>query len=177
MTIHSDHPFLSPEAERSPLRRFRGRMVLPVTLWTAGYADRRAGWTVSSLMVADGQPAELLGLVDQDCDLADLAIRSGRVAVSLLGWEHRGLADAFAGLAPAPGGPFRLAGWTHTAWGPVLTETAAWLGANLVPGRPGHAGWGLLIRAVVAEVHLSAAAPGQSLGYLHGRYLAADVNG
>src|SRR6478609_3176433 len=51
VSIHSEHPFLPPEGERDPLRRFRGRMPQPVTLWCAGDEARRAGWTVSSLLV------------------------------------------------------------------------------------------------------------------------------
>ena len=71
VTIHSDHPFLPPEGERSPLRRFRGRMVAPVSLWTAYAGERRVGWTVSSLLVADGPEPMLLGLLDPDADLTE----------------------------------------------------------------------------------------------------------
>ena len=116
MTIHREHPFATPEGDRRPVRRLRGRLPLPVTVWTSAYGGRRAGWTVSSMMVADGEPAEILGLVDAESDLADLIEESGTVAVSLLGWGDRGLAEVFAGLAPAPGGPFRTgAAWTDTA--------------------------------------------------------------
>src|SRR3712207_8867521 len=47
---------------------------------------------------------ELLGLVDEESDLVDLMAGSDTVVVNLLAWEQRFLADAFAGLAPAPGG-------------------------------------------------------------------------
>ena len=60
-------------------------MPLPVSVWAAARGSRRAGWTVSSLVVADGEPAVALGLVDEDSDLADLLADSGPVAVSLLG--------------------------------------------------------------------------------------------
>ena len=96
------------------MRRFRGRMPSPVSVWTAERAGRRAGWTVSSMLVADGEPAQVLGLVDEDSDLADLVTGGGPIAVSLLGGHHRGLADAFAGVTPAPGGAFRLGTWTET---------------------------------------------------------------
>ena len=56
MTIHGDHPFLPPESERSPVRRFRGRLPSPVGLWTTAYDGKRAGLTVSSMLVADGEP-------------------------------------------------------------------------------------------------------------------------
>ena len=50
MTIHSGHPF-ADGVPRDPVRQLRGRLVSPVTLWTAGDADRRAGLTVSSTEV------------------------------------------------------------------------------------------------------------------------------
>jgi 3-hydroxy-9,10-secoandrosta-1,3,5(10)-triene-9,17-dione monooxygenase reductase component len=117
VTIHSQHPFLPPESDRDPLRRFRGRMAQPVTLWCAGASGSRAGWTVSSMLVADGDPPEVLGLLDEEADLAQLVGATGAVAISLLRWEHRMLAEAFAGLAPAPGGPFKLSTWRETPWG------------------------------------------------------------
>ena len=81
VTIHSEHPFLPPEGERSPVRRFRGRMPSPVSVWTAERDGRRAGWTVSSILVADGDPALVLGLVDEDSELADLVSGGGPIAV------------------------------------------------------------------------------------------------
>jgi flavin reductase (DIM6/NTAB) family NADH-FMN oxidoreductase RutF len=171
VTIHSDHPFLPPESDRDPLRRFRGRMPTPVSVWTTALQHRRAGWTVSSMIVADGEPAELLGLVDEDSALADLVGASRTVAVSLLSWEQRGLADAFAEAAPAPGGPFRLGSWTDTAWGPVLDGARGWLGARL-PEPSGHAGWALLLRGTVEHVQIDSTATGEALGYLRGRYRA-----
>ena len=110
MTIHSEHPFLPPEEDRSPVRRLRGRVGSPVTLWTAYDRGRHpVGLTVSSALVAHGDPGWELGLVDPDSDLWAAVERAGRLAVSVLRWPHRSLADAFAGVAPAPGGPFRLA--------------------------------------------------------------------
>jgi flavin reductase (DIM6/NTAB) family NADH-FMN oxidoreductase RutF len=175
VTIHSEHPFLPPDSERSPLRRFRGRLPSPVTVWTSAVDGERAGWTVSSTLVADGQPAEVLGLVDEDSDLATLMPRARTVAVSLLGWEHRGMADAFAGTAPAPGGPFRLGTWTDTPWGPVLADAVGWIGARLLPGDLGHAGWALLVRATIEQVHLNEADL-DSLMHLRGRYRRVETS-
>ena len=51
--IHDTDPFAVPAAERSPMRRLRGRLPAAVTLWTAyGAADRPAGLTVSSKILA-----------------------------------------------------------------------------------------------------------------------------
>ncbi|MCW2811413.1 MAG: flavin reductase [Friedmanniella sp.] len=172
MTIHSEHPFLSPEGDRSPLRRLRGRTPAPVSVWTTGDRDRRTGWTVSSFLLADGEPAELLGLLDEDSDLAAQLMGTGTVAVSLLGWAHRGLADVFAELAPAPGGPFTRGTWVDTAWGPVLTDAAGWVGARLRPETPTHAGWGLLVRATVEHVEVGELPADGVLESFRGRYRA-----
>lgn len=169
MSIHADHPFLPPEGQRDPLRRLRGRLPAAVSVWTTEADGRQAGWTVSSFLLADGAPAELLGLLDEESELADLLATSGTVAVSLLAWPHRFLADAFAGLAPAPGGPFRLARWTPTPWGPVLDGAVGWVGARLSQPLDTHAGWGLLVRASVEQVVLDAA-DAAVLTSVRGRY-------
>jgi hypothetical protein len=51
--IHSSDPFATPEQDKSPVRRLRGRLASAVTLWTA---PGPAGLTVSSMLVADGDP-------------------------------------------------------------------------------------------------------------------------
>ena len=101
MTIHDTHPFADPDPD--PVRRLRGRLGGAVTLVTAGDADGRAGLTVSSLMVANGDPAHVLLLVDPDSDLADVVQRTGRAVVQLLSWSHRDLAEAFAGSGAGAG--------------------------------------------------------------------------
>lgn len=173
MTIHREHPFATPGEDRSPLRRFRGRLTSAVSVWTALGAGRRAGWTVSSFLVADGEPGEVVGVVDEDSDLAELLTHpeaEPSVVVNLLGWEHRGLADAFAGQAPAPGGVFRLGEWTESEWGPVLLGSAGWIGARLPAAPPTHAGWGLLVRASVEHVELPPVPPDGLLAHVRGRY-------
>lgn len=157
MTIHSEHPFASPEGERDPVRRFRGRLGAAVVLWTAGAEarpDERAGLPVSSTMVVAGDPPHVLGLLDPDSDLAELVQRSGAAVVQVLQWQHRHLADAFAGLAPAPGGVFRMAQWTQSPWGPVLDDASAWAGVRLAAGDLTPVGWSLLVDTVIEQVEL-----------------------
>jgi flavin reductase (DIM6/NTAB) family NADH-FMN oxidoreductase RutF len=155
VTIHSDHPFATPEPERDPVRRLRGRLAAPVTLWTSRDADGDpVGLTVSSMLIADGQPAMALALVDPDSDLWDALEVSRVAAVQVLGWPHRALAEAFAGLAPAPGGPFRLASWVDTDWGPVLSDASAWAGVRLVDAAPHRVGWAVAAEAVVERVEI-----------------------
>ncbi len=131
MTIHSEHPFVPPEGDRDPLRRLRGQLPAPVTVWTAGTGRGRRGLTVSSVLVAAGDPAHVLGLVDEEADL--WAEPPTTLVVNVLGPGHAYLADAFAGTAPAPGGPFTQGEWSDSDWGPVLADAAAWVGARLVP--------------------------------------------
>jgi flavin reductase (DIM6/NTAB) family NADH-FMN oxidoreductase RutF len=172
VTIHSGHPFLEPESERDPARRLRGRLGGAVTLWTTGSGPTRAGLTVSSVIVAAGDPARVLGLVDPDSDLALAAEESGTAVVALLSWRHRDLADAFAGVAPAPGGVFRLGAWTGTAWGPLLEGVSAWAGVRLEgPGRP--VGWSLLLEGVIEDVVVAETGPEDDAPLVHrrGRYL------
>ena len=153
VTIHSEHPFLEPESERDPARRLRGRIGGTVTLWTAGSGDARRGLTVSSVLVATGRPARVLGLLDRDSDLALALEDTGTAILGLLQWRHRDLADAFAGVAPAPGGVFRLGSWTQTPWGPLLDGVSAWAGIRV--GGPGReVGWSLLVDGAVEHVEI-----------------------
>ncbi|GAA4366661.1 flavin reductase family protein [Nocardioides caricicola] len=144
MTIHDTHPFADPDPD--PVRRFRGRLTGTVALLTSD----RAGLTVSSLMVANGEPARVLALVDPDSDLADAVERTGRAVVQLLSWSHRDLAEAFAGTAPAPGGPFRMAAFEDTTWGPRLADAHSWAGVRVESAV--EVGWSLLLTCVVEEV-------------------------
>jgi len=160
VTIHAEHPFAEPEDSRDQVRRFRGRLGGAVSLWTSGGADGgppRAGLTVSSLVVAAGDPGHVLALVDPDSDLADTVRATGRAVVQLLEWPHRDLAEAFAGTAPAPGGLFTLGTWEQTAWGPRFEGASAWAGLRIEPD-PREVGWSLLLDGVVEEVHLGATA-------------------
>ena len=123
------------------------------------------------MLVAAGRPARVLGLVDPDSDLALATEATGTAVVGLLQWPHRDLADAFAGVAPAPGGMFRLGTWTQTSWGPLLQGVSAWAGIRLdAPGR--GVGWSLLLEGVVEHVEiLSEEAP---LVHRRGRYERPD---
>jgi len=167
VTIHSEHPFLEPESDRDPVRRLRGRLGGSVTLWTSGDESDRVGLTVSSLMVAAGEPGRVLALVDPDSDLSDRLRDTGRAVVQLLGWEDRGLADAFAGTAPAPGGPFRMAEFERTPWGPRLVGSTVWAGVSLES--VAEAGWSALVTCTIDEVTIGDDVP--PLVHRRGRYL------
>ncbi|ROR90466.1 flavin reductase family protein [Nocardioides aurantiacus] len=151
MTIHTAHPFADPDPD--PVRRLRGRLGGAVTLWTAGDLDgTHAGLTVSSVMVGRGEPGHVLGLVDPDSDFRDVVGATGRAVVHLLQWRHRDLAEAFAGLLPSPGGPFRAAGWEPGSHGPVLLPATSHALVEVVDVR--EVGWSDLIDARVVDVVL-----------------------
>ncbi|GAA1769002.1 hypothetical protein GCM10009795_014070 [Nocardioides hankookensis] len=168
MTIHDTHPFTDPDPD--PVRRLRGRLGGAVTLVTAGDAEGRAGLTVSSLMVANGDPAHVLMLVDPDSDLADVVARTGRAVVQMLSWSHRDLAEAFAGSAPAPGGPWRMGSFEDTPWGPRLADTTTWVGLSLES--VGDVGWSSLLTCVVQDVAVGE--DDAPLVHRRGRYVRPD---
>jgi 3-hydroxy-9,10-secoandrosta-1,3,5(10)-triene-9,17-dione monooxygenase reductase component len=166
VTIDPSDPFATPEHLRSPVRRLRGRLPAAVTLWTARDPDGRpAGLTVSSTLVADGDPGRLLGLLDDESELWTAAQASGRFAVQLLEPADRQLADRFAGLMPAPGGLFGGEDWLDTEYGPVLAGRENWAGCRLDGVRP--LGWGLLIEATIEQIEL---ADGEPLLHYRGRF-------
>jgi flavin reductase (DIM6/NTAB) family NADH-FMN oxidoreductase RutF len=171
VSIHSEHPFLTPEPDRDPVRRARGRLNAPVTVWAAGSGRSRAGLTVSSIMIAEGQPAEVVGLLNPDSALAESLQPGTAVAVSVLSGRDRLVADVFAGISPSPGGMFRTGSWSDTDWGPVLDGVPVWIGARLVQDEPIRIGWSALVRARIETVRLADLTEGdQALGYLRGRY-------
>lgn len=167
MTIHSDHPFLEPQSSRDVARRLRARTGGVVSLWTSGAGEAQAGLTVSSMMVAPGDPAEVLALVDPDSDLFDALEQTGRAVVQLLRWEHHQLADIFAGVVPAPGGPFRQGEFEQTEWGPRLTDVTTWAGLQLRSAEP--AGWSILVSCTIDHAVLGDEP--DPLVHRRGRYL------
>jgi len=171
VTIHASHPFPTPE---DPVRRLRGRLGGRVSLWTTGgegsaaspSSASQAGLTVSSVMVANGDPARVLGLLDPDSDLRDVLEVTGVAVVQLLHWQHRGLAEAFGGTAPAPGGPFRSGDFTRTDWGPRLADASTWTGVRVESIVP--VGWSVLATCVVERLEVGD--DEQPLLHRRGRY-------
>ena len=168
MTIHSTDPFATPDEDKSAVRRLRGRLAAPVTLWTT---TGPAGLTVSSTLVADGDPGRVLGLIDDESDFWEALETSGRFAVVTLSPGDRQLADRFAGLMPAPGGLFAGDAWTDTGYGPVPAGSDTWAGCRLESSRV--LGWALLVEAVIEKVE--AGPSPHPLIHYRGRY--HELNG
>lgn len=169
MTIHSDHPFLPPREQRQPARRLRSLLPSPVSVWASGSGRKRDGWTISSMLVANGEPAQLIALVDEDCDWWEVFRETTHAVVNVLGPGQGPVSDVFARVAPSPGGPFRTGAWEDTEYGPKLVGAAAWAFVSLLPEKPEAVGWGILIRARVDEIEIADRVA--ALEHRNGRYL------
>lgn len=159
MTIHKDHPF---PTDPDQARRLRGRLGGAVALVTT----HDEGLTVSSVLVALGEPARVILLLDPDADLTHDLQEARRGVLQLLHWRHRPLAEAFAGQAPAPGGPFRLAEWEQTDSGRRLADAATWAEIEVEDVR--EVGWSLEVACRLVVVHMGEDA--QPLEHRRGRY-------
>jgi 3-hydroxy-9,10-secoandrosta-1,3,5(10)-triene-9,17-dione monooxygenase reductase component len=165
MTTGPD-PFATPLELRDPARRLRGRLTAPVTLWTAGDGDHRAGLTVSSILVAEGEPALVLGLIGPLSELWEAVARTGALVVHVLAEGDRRLAERFAGVLPSPGGSFQGLSLEQSAWGPVLPEVGTRAFCRLVQAE--DLGYHRLVRGAIERVDLGGdKAP---LAYLQGRF-------
>jgi 3-hydroxy-9,10-secoandrosta-1,3,5(10)-triene-9,17-dione monooxygenase reductase component len=166
MMATGDNPFAPSVEERDPARRLRGRLVAPVTLWTAGAADAAVGLTVSSLLVAEGPRPGVLGLISPNSDLWDTLQETRAFVLHVLEERHRGLAQRFAGLVPSPGGPFAGEALSQSPFGPVMLD---------VPTRAlcrvdelSEIGYARLVRAAIDDVTVGGDV--EPLAYLRGRF-------
>jgi len=102
------------------------------------------------MLCADGEPGELLALLDPDSDLAEALSDEPRAMVSLLPSDRSDVAQVFAGLAPAPGGRFTVGEWRETPYGPQLADAVAAVAVEVVEITE-DVGWSSLVRARLAE--------------------------
>jgi flavin reductase (DIM6/NTAB) family NADH-FMN oxidoreductase RutF len=164
-SLHYGDPWADPEEARDPVRRLRGRLPAGITIWTAGAATDGdwTGLTVSSMVLAQGSPARLAGLIGPESDLAETLEETGAFVVHVVDDRHRRLAQHFAGKLPAPEVDLAV---TASACGPVLVAVEDRLYCRVEQRR--RFGWSLLIEAVVEGVELGPPAPG--LAWHRGRF-------
>jgi 3-hydroxy-9,10-secoandrosta-1,3,5(10)-triene-9,17-dione monooxygenase reductase component len=171
-SIRYGDPWASPLEARDPVRRLRGHLVLPVTVWTAASDDEEllaVGLTVSSVLISQGAPPMLAGLISPASDFADVltASESGRFAVQVLGSSHRRLAQHFAGELPAPKEALAM---RSSPYGPLLETVTDRLLCRMTDSTP--FGWSLLVEAEVEETEVGE--PGRGLAWYHGAYQVLD---
>lgn len=168
--IHEEHPFLTPIEDRDPARRLRGRLTAPVTIVTAGAIDDRSGLTVSSILVAEGDPPLVYLLISSTCDLWYAIEESGRFVVHIATSEHREAADIFAGIRPAPGGVFAGRDVEQSQYGPVLNDFVNRAFCTLLEAR--EESHSLLVSARIDTLDLEDLV--DPLAYFRGRYRLLD---
>jgi 3-hydroxy-9,10-secoandrosta-1,3,5(10)-triene-9,17-dione monooxygenase reductase component len=164
--IGDQPPFAVPPDRRDPARRLRGRLVAPVTIWTAGRLPGGAGLTVSSVLVVEGQPAHLLGLIDPTSALWEAVQDTDAFVVQVLAAGDRALAERFSEVRPPIRGPFQGLGVADSPWGPVLAGDRPWAACRLVGSTP--VGYGELVDGQIERLELPELK--DPLAYLQGAY-------
>ena len=166
--IHDEHPFATPPDLRNPARQLRGRLASGITVLTSGGPGSWAGLTVSSLLVAEGEPSRVIALVGEATDLWFAIEQSGSWVLHLLGDSDRVLSDRFAGLRPSPGGMFVGLDVEDTPWGPSMAGFGARAYCRLE--RSVETGFHRLVTGVVDQIDLANEV--EPLIYYRGRYRA-----
>jgi 3-hydroxy-9,10-secoandrosta-1,3,5(10)-triene-9,17-dione monooxygenase reductase component len=164
--IQMQPPFTAPPERRDPARRLRGRLVAPVTVWTAGQLPGGAGLTVSSILVAEGEPARLLGLIDPTSAFWEAMQEAGAFVVNVLAVGDRALAERFSEIRPPIRGPFDGLQVAESPWGPVLGGSRPRAACRLAGSAP--VGHGELVEGVIERLELPDLE--DPLVYLHGSY-------
>lgn len=155
VTLRVADPFETPAADRRIDRRLRARLVGPVTVWTAGTGTNRAGLTVSAVLVAEGDPAVLVGFIDPLSDLYDMVLERGRFLVHVLGTGDQRLAGMFAGSYPAD--PFAEVVTVEGIFGPVISGTRHLVGCELLGAE--DVGFQALVRGRIESIELLGSSP------------------
>jgi 3-hydroxy-9,10-secoandrosta-1,3,5(10)-triene-9,17-dione monooxygenase reductase component len=166
LRVGSQPPFAVPAERRDPARRLRGRLVAPVTVWTAGQLPGGAGLTVSSVLVAEGQPARLLCLIDPTSAFWEAAQETRVFVVHVLAADDRALAERFSEVRPPIRGPFERLEVAGSPWGPVLKGSRPRAACRLAGSAP--VGYAELVEGVIEQLELPDLE--DPLAYLHGRY-------
>jgi flavin reductase (DIM6/NTAB) family NADH-FMN oxidoreductase RutF len=166
-------PFEHLSGDQDAARRLRGRLAAPVTVWTASDPDGApTGITVSSVVVAEGLPSLVIGVVGPLSDFWEAARSARRFVVHVLSAEQVRIADQFA--LRYPGDPFEGLSYSPSESGPVLEGVSARTSC-LLSGYM-EAGHSLLVRGEITDVVLSDDHPPPLVHY-RGRYLTTRARG
>jgi 3-hydroxy-9,10-secoandrosta-1,3,5(10)-triene-9,17-dione monooxygenase reductase component len=162
-SLRYGNPWADPPSERDPVRQVRARLPAPVTIWTAGTAGEWTGLTVSSLMLAQGEPGQLLGLIGPDTDLAETMTHTGAFVVHVLADrpDHRRLAQHFSGTLGADPDLLQV---DQSDQGPRLRGAPDQVGCRVISRRP--CGWSELVEAAIEDVRWATDLPPSRPGLL-----------
>ena len=128
------------------------------------------GITVSSLVVVEGEPAWVLGLVGPLTDFHDGLVESRRFVAHVLGAGDRRLAELFAGRYPSRD-PFEGLDVRPTAFGPVVEHLGNRAFCEVVELT--EVGYSILVRGRVDHLELEAA-PARPLAFYRGAYAGLE---
>ncbi len=117
------------------------------------------------MLLAEGDPAEVLGLLDPLSDLFDVLVERGSFLVHVLEESDQRLADMFAGAYPVDA--FQEFETVDGEFGPVISGARHTLGCRLL-GFEG-AGFQMLVRGRIDALDVVAAG-GRPLVRYRGRY-------
>ncbi len=160
-------PFETPPELRDGLRRLRGRLAAPVTVWTTtGPHDGPVGLTVSSIVAVEGEPPTVVGLVGPLSDFWTALQQSKHFVVHVLGGGDTRLADLFAGRLP--GDPFDDVVFEETPWGPALGGVGGRAYCRLIGFV--EVGYSLLVRGELQRSDPDESLPGGPLVHYRGGY-------
>jgi flavin reductase (DIM6/NTAB) family NADH-FMN oxidoreductase RutF len=175
------NPFATPADRRDPVRRLRGRLLAPVTVWTAGPVPGGRpgrlgeGLTVSSVLLAEGDPSLVFGLLGATTSLLEAVQATGAFVVHVLGADDRRLGERFAEIHPPIVDPFAGLAAGPGEWGPVLGGERPRVACRLAGTRP--AGWGMLVEGEIEELYVPGGDPGEPLGWFHGAWRTGAAGG
>jgi 3-hydroxy-9,10-secoandrosta-1,3,5(10)-triene-9,17-dione monooxygenase reductase component len=165
-------PWAAPPEARDPVRRLRGHLVFPVTVWLAASPEGcPVGLTISSVLLAPGEPSLIAGLVSPATDLGEFfaagsAGSATSFVVHVVGASHRRLAQHFSGELPG-----ESVAVSASAWGFVLDGVEDRLFCRARSTR--EFGWSLLVEAVIEAAEVGPA--GRALAWYHGEYRVLEA--
>ncbi len=149
------------------VRRLRGQLVAPVTVWTAYDSQALlAGVTVSSMLVVEGDSPAVFGLVGPLTDFWEAVSVTERFVVHVLAADHVRVADQFALRYPCE--PFEGLATSHSPWGPILDAVPTRVSCSLSSWV--EAGYQFLVQGVIHAVDLPDDPP-LPLAHYRGRYV------
>ena len=121
---------------------------------------------MSSVLVAEGEPARLLGLIDPTSALFEAAQETGAFVVHVLAAGDRALAERFSEIRPPIRGPFDGLQVAESPWGPVLGGSRPRAACRLAGSTP--VGYAELVEGMIEQLELVDLE--DPLAYLHGGY-------
>ena len=164
--IGSD-PNRPPVDDMDPVRRLRGQLNAPVTVWTT-YADDRSqiGITVSSLLIAEGDTPSIMGLISPLSDFWDAVQVTKRFIVHVLSADQVDIAERFA--LRYPGDLFEGLSTTRSDHGPLLEDVPTRAKCSVTAQL--EAGWSTLLKGALEEATATEDPP-LPLVHYRGHYL------